>query len=228
MDKVQTITRRSVLSGLSFAALATSLPALASQSLPLSPISAMVEAHHTARLGLTAANAAADPAYAAFHAANEADPIMVQLPGFRFGHGLVRVTRTSPDAIRERYETHYGMFSGKSGISLNRDGSWVRPDFAADQERDLTLALANLDAATVKLKERARRVGLTAAEQQLDVACEALEAAWVALLSYVPRDLPELHQKAVAVLAIVTADPVQLDEDHAEILLRSLVGRREW
>jgi hypothetical protein len=222
MDKIQTITRRSVLSGLTLAAVAASLPALARQALPASPIPAMIEAHQAARLELTQANAAADPVYDAFHAANTTDPILVQLPGFRFGHGLVSVTRTSPDAIRERYAEHYGIFSGKSGVTF-KSGAWTAEDYAADQERDLNLALANYDAATAKLKDRARRVGLMAAEQRLDDACEAMEAAWMALLSYVPRNLPELREKAAAVLAIVVADPVQLDDDHAEILLRSLV-----
>ncbi len=67
-------------------------------------------------------------------------------------------------------------------------------------------------------------MGRVDVERRLDDACEALEAAWAALLSYVPRNLPELREKAAAVLAIVTADPVQLDDDHAEMFLRSLVG----
>lgn len=225
MDKVQAITRRFILAGLPLAAAAASLPALAScRSLLLSPIPAMVDAHEAARLALAAANAATETVFADYLAENEADPIMVELPGFRFGHFRRRATKTSSHAIREFYADHYGMLSGKSGLTLKADGSWLNRDFAAEQERDLAQALVNYEAAVGKLKERARRVGLTAAEERMSVACDTLEAAWAALLTYVPLNLPELRQKAAAVLAIVTADPVQLDEDHSEMLLRSLVG----
>ena len=51
-----------------------------------------------------------------------------------------------------------------------------------------------------------------------------LESAWLALFSHVPQTFGQVQEKAAAVLAIVAVDPVQSDEDHAEMFLRSLVG----
>lgn len=221
-------TRRAALVGAfaSTAALAVPFPAHASAGRPASPIPAMVTAHAAALAELKAANAAYDAPFAAYQAENERNPVMVDLPGFRFNMARVRATRTSPIAIEERYAQHYHLFSGKSGGRII-GGEIVftdKAEIAADQARDLAAALANWDAARAILQERADRFGLTAAEKRIDNACEALEAAWVALLTYVPRNLDEMREKAAAVLAVVKADPVQLDEEHAELFLSSLVG----
>lgn len=227
MDKVQTITRRGALIGalVSSATLAVPITTLAAQAVPSSPLPAMIARHDAASIELKAANAAADPLLEALWAENAANPIMVELPGFRFHHGRRAVTGTNPHTIRELYEQHYGMLSGKSGGRVAPDGqSFVFVDFRADQARDLAVALSNYEAACALLGERREQIGLRVAQDRVDEACDELESAWLALLSYVPATLAEVREKAAAVLAIATSDPVQLDDEHTEVFLRSLVG----
>ena len=115
--------------------------------------------------------------------------------------------------------------SGKSGARPAPGGnSWIFTDYSADQERDLSLALANFDAASVAAKKRADAIGLTDAERRYEECSDALEASWLALLNYVPRNLAEVREKAAAVTSIAAADPVQLDDEHMALFLQSLAG----
>lgn len=228
MDKSNHITRRTALVGalVSSATLALPMAAFAARGTP-SPIAAMIARHDAAMIELKAANAAADPLFDALWAENAANPIMVEFPGFRFNHGRRSITGTSPHAIREFYEQHYGMLSGKGGGRVAPDGrSFVCIDYSADQARDLDLALANYEAARGVLVERQEQIGLPVAQDRVDEACTELENAWLALLSYVPVTLEEVREKAAAVLAVAASDPVQLDNEHTEVFLQSLAGVR--
>lgn len=230
-------TRRAALVGalVSTAALAAPLAAHASAAtspaspapaspVPASPVPALASAYAAAEGAVQSAHEAYTPRFKAFREENERDPVLVDMPGFRFNMAKMPVIGTSPHSIEERYRNHYT--AGKTGARMTADGWEVigAKELAAEQVRNLAAALVNWEAACGVLEERANRCGLTAAEKRLDSAADALEAAWVALLSYVPTNTAEVREKAAAVFAIAKAQPVQMDEDHTEVFLRSLMG----
>ena len=225
-------TRRAALVGAlaSTAALAAPLVARASaatssaSSAPASPVPALAAAYAAAEDGVQAAHEAYKERFKAFREENERDPVLVDLPGFRFNMAHMPVMGSSPYSIEERYRQHYT--AGKTGARMTADGWQVigAKELAAEQARDLAAALANWKTARGVLDERATGCGLKSAEQRLDAAADAQEAAWFALLSYVPTNLAEVREKAAAVLVIAKAQPVQMDDERTELFLRSLLG----
>lgn len=225
-------TRRAALVGalVSTAALAAPLVARASAAtspaspLSASPVPALAAAYAAAEGAVQSAHEAYKARFKVWREENERDPVLVELPGFRFNMAKMPAMGSTAHSIEERYRKYYT--AGKTGARMTADGWRVigAKELATEQARDLAAALANWEAACGVLDDRASRCGLMAAERRLDAAADAQEAAWLALLSYVPTNLAEVREKAAAVLAIAKAQPVQMDDERTELFLRSLLG----
>ncbi len=231
---MQNINRRAALFGALVSTAALAVPSgVALASIGGDEVERLIAAHKSALAELSAAYEAEDEASAAYYAATDANPVAVELPGFKMlpngmkhiggksRFAMVNARQISAERIGELYQ-HYDFYSRRGGY-LFVSGQTVKIDLSADCARDEAAALANLDAAFDQLRAVADATGKTAADKRVSAAVDGVEAAWLALLAHSPRSDADAKSKRDYLAERLESDALDFGPDQLAALIASIV-----